>query len=170
MPTSYESSHQPIIPAIFTAACSEVATTPTNLAPSEDTPTITLNDQKSFVWPSGGLTNFQNTNTFLRQLQNILTSQDVEGFAVNVNRAVKCLFSNKVEIVGTFVIQGETGSKKHVDNGSLTGDLYLLDTEDQTKVDMTIINIFTIWSDIKWGSNSSFINSITFTTQIIFTG
>lgn len=139
MPTSYESSQQPL-----TAVCSEAATTPTNLAPSEDTPTITLNDQKSFVWPSGGLTNFQNTNAFLRQLRKILTSQDVEGFAVNVNRAVKCLFSNKIEIAGTFVIQGETGSKKHVDNGSLTGDLYLLDKEDQIEVGLTTINILTI--------------------------
>ena len=137
MPTSYESSHQ----AYTAPACLEAATTPTNLAPSEHTPTITLNDQKSFVWPSGGLTNFQNTNTFLRQLQKILTSQDVEGLAVNINRAVKCLFSNKVEIAGTFVIQGETGNKKHVENGSFTGDLYLLDKEDQIKVDMTNINI-----------------------------
>ena len=129
MPTSYEGIPQPL-----TTVCSEVATTPTNLVPPEATPTITLNDQRSFVWPSGGLTNFENTNKFLRQLQKILTPEDIEGFAVNVNRAVKCLFSNKVEIAATFVIQGETGNKKHGDNGSFTGDLYMLDKEDQLQV------------------------------------
>ena len=119
---------------------SEVLLTPTNIEhQSESTPSITLNDNKSFVWPCGGLTNFEKTNTFLRLLQQILTSGDMEDFAIKVNRAVKCLFSNKIEMAATFVIHGETGRKKVDNNSCSTGDLYILDKEDETRV-----NIFTI--------------------------
>ena len=106
----------------------------TTVTTSETTPTITINDRKSFLWPSGGLTNSETTKAFLKHLQRILTSDNVEGFALNVNRAVKCIFSNRIEIAGTFVIQGDTGTKKAVDNAGFTGDLYLLDKDDQMMV------------------------------------
>ena len=106
----------------------------TTVTTSETTPTITINDRKSFLWPSGGLTNSETTKAFLKHLQRILTSDNVEGFALNVNRAVKCIFSNRIEIAGTFVIQGDTGTKKAVDNAGFSGDLYLLDKDDQMMV------------------------------------
>lgn len=112
----------------------DVLAAPTSLVSSETTPTITINDRKSFLWPSGGLTNSETTKAFLKHLQRVLTSENVEGFAVNVNRAVKCMFSNRIEVAGTFVIQGDAGTKKAADNGGLAGDLYLLDKEDQIEV------------------------------------
>ena len=130
MPTSYENSNR-----LLTASPSvDVYIPSTTVATSETTPTITINDRKSFLWPSGGLTNSETTKAFLKHLQRILTSDNVEGFALNVNRAVKCIFSNRIEIAGTFVIQGDTGTKKAVDNAGFTGDLYLLDKDDQMMV------------------------------------
>ena len=132
MPTSYEKSNR-----LLTASPSvDVYIPSTSLKTSETTPTITINDRKSFLWPSGGLTNSENTKAFLKHLQRILTSENVEGFALNVNRAVKCIFSNRIEIAGTFVIQGDTGTKKAVDNAGFTGDLYLLDKDDQMMVSL----------------------------------
>ena len=130
MPTSYENSNR-----LLTASPSvDVYIPSTTVTTSETTPTITINDRKSFLWPSGGLTNSETTKAFLKHLQRILTSDNVEGFALNVNRAVKCIFSNRIEIAGTFVIQGDTGTKKAVDNAGFTGDLYLLDKDDQMMV------------------------------------
>ena len=130
MPTSYENSNR-----LLTASPSvDVYIPSTTATTSETTPTITINDRKSFLWPSGGLTNSETTKAFLKHLQRILTSDNVEGFALNVNRAVKCIFSNRIEIAGTFVIQGDTGTKKAVDNAGFTGDLYLLDKDDQMMV------------------------------------
>ena len=130
MPTSYENSNR-----LLTASPSvDVYIPSTTVATSETTPTITINDRKSFLWPSGGLTNSETTKAFLKHLQRILTSDNVEGFALNVNRAVKCIFSNRIEIAGTFVIQGDTGTKKAVDNAGFSGDLYLLDKDDQMMV------------------------------------
>ena len=132
MPTSYEKSNR-----LLTASPSvDVYIPSTSLKTSETTPTITINDRKSFLWPSGGLTNSETTKAFLKHLQRILTSENVEGFALNVNRAVKCIFSNRIEIAGTFVIQGDTGTKKAVDNAGFTGDLYLLDKDDQMMVSL----------------------------------
>ena len=130
MPTSYENSNR-----LLTASPSvDVYIPSTTVTTSETTPTITINDRKSFLWPSGGLTNSETTKAFLKHLQRILTSDNVEGFALNVNRAVKCIFSNRIEIAGTFVIQGDTGTKKAVDNAGFSGDLYLLDKDDQMMV------------------------------------
>ena len=130
MPTSYENSNR-----LLTASPSvDVYIPSTTITTSETTPTITINDRKSFLWPSGGLTNSETTKAFLKHLQRILTSDNVEGFSLNVNRAVKCIFSNRIEIAGTFVIQGDTSTKKAVDNAGFTGDLYLLDKDDQMMV------------------------------------
>ena len=137
MPTNYEGNNRSLV----AAPSLDVLTTTTSLASSETTPTITINDRKSFLLPSGGLTNSKTTKAFLKHLQRVLTSENVEGFAVNVNRAVKSIFSNRIEVAGTFVIQGDTGTKKAVDNGGLTGDLYLLDKEDQMEVIIMEINI-----------------------------
>ena len=52
---------------------------------------------------------------------------------MNVNRVAKRLFASQTDIAGTFVIQGDTGSD-NMDAGGFTGDLYLLDGEDQVKV------------------------------------
>ena len=140
MPTSYEKSNR-----LLTASPSvDVYIPSTSLKTSETTPTITINDRKSFLWPSGGLTNSENTKAFLKHLQRILTSENVEGFALNVNRAVKCIFSNRIEIAGTFVIQGDTGTKKAVDNVGFTGDLYLQDKDDQMMVSWNESHIFFI--------------------------
>ena len=128
--TNYEKSNK----LLAAAPSLDKLITPTSLSKSETTPTITINDRKSFLWPSGGLTNSETTKAFLKHLQRILTSENVEGFAVNVNRAVKCLFSNRIEIAGTFVIQGDTGTKKAVDNVGFSGDLYLQDKDDQMMV------------------------------------
>ena len=132
MPTSYENSNRLLTASPFV----DVYIPSTSLKTSETTPTITINDRKSFLWPSGGLTNSETTKAFLKHLQRILTSDNVEGFALNVNRAVKCIFSNRIEIAGTFVIQGDTGTKKAVDNAGFTGDLYLLDKDDQMMVSL----------------------------------
>ena len=82
---------------------------------------------------SGVWNNFEKTNLFLQKLKKIVSSEDVEGFCISVNEAVKCLFSDKLEISGIFVVQGEAGNKK-VDSGGLCGDFYLLDKEDLVKV------------------------------------
>ena len=83
--------------------------------------------------PSGVCSNFEKTNSFLQELKKIVSSEDVEGFCISVNEAVKCLFSDKLEISGIFVVQSEAWNKK-VDSGGLCGDLYLLDKEDLVKV------------------------------------
>ena len=54
---------------------------------------------------------------------------------MNVNRVAKRLFASQTDIAGTFVIQGDLGTD-NIDAAGLTGDLYLLDGEDQAKVNL----------------------------------
>ena len=69
----------------------------------------------------------------MQKLKKIVSSEDVEGFCIGVNEAVKSLFSDKLDLLGIFVVQGKAGNK-NVDSGGLCGDLYLLDKEDLVKV------------------------------------
>ena len=83
--------------------------------------------------PTKLLPSFEKSSLLLRLLPDILNSKDIETFSLNVNRVAKRLFASQTDIVGIFVIQGDTGSD-NIDAGGFTGDLYLLDGEDQVKV------------------------------------